>query len=205
MKKFVFLLISIILPVSVLQANGQAGFLNSPNNGYQIFLLGYFMLMIITMFKGYGENRTVIIFRDYDDLGLTFLVPASFILIIYLFRSLGGDQQLASLLAIGVSIVLFTILVRNTYLDNHRSLLPTVLALMTKIPLGIIWVLNLVTVLNPSGKTASERRKNRGSALVILALLTPLITLLVVNKKGSLFNPKEWIRGRNVGSITNHL
>ena len=180
--------------------SGQTGY-----QTYQIFLIAYFVMMIVTMFKGYGENRTIIIFKDYNDLGLTFLIPASFVLIYILFTSLGGNPQWGVILAAIVAIILFFILIKNSYIDNNRSLLHTSLAILTKMPLGIIWIINLISILNPSGKTAMKRRKNRGSALVILALLTPIVTMLVVEKQGSFFNPRDWVRGRRIGSIRNHL
>ena len=174
-------------------------------DAWQFFLLTYFIIMIVTMFKGYGENRMVVIFRDYNDLGLTFLIPASFVLIYYLFVMLGGDPAWGAGLAFVVALVLFAMLVKSTYEDNHRSFLPTVLSLMTKVPLGIIWIISFINMLNPGGKTAAERRKNRGTALMIMGLLTPIIGMLVVNKEGSLFNPRDWIKGRRIGSIRKHL
>jgi len=186
--------------ISVKENSGQMGY-----QAYQIFLISYFVMMIVTIFKGYGENRTIIIFRDYNDLGLTFLIPVSFVLIYILFTSLGGDPRWGGMLGIIVALILFLILIRNSYIDNNRSLLYTSLAILTKMPLGIIWIVNLVSILNPSGKTGMERRKNRGSALVILTLLTPIVAMLVVEKKGSFFNPKDWIRGKQIGSVKNHL
>lgn len=172
---------------------------------YQIFLFAYFVMMLVTMFKGYGENRTIIIFRDYNDLGLTFLIPASAFLIYFLFASFGGYIQLGALLALIVALILFGILVKNTYIDNNKSFLYTLLSIMTKVPLGLIWVLNLITMLNTSGKTGSKRRRKRGTAMVILAFLTPIMGMLVVNKEGSFFNPKDWIKGKRVGSIRDNL
>jgi hypothetical protein len=60
-------------------------------------------------------------------------------------------------------------------------------------------------MLNPSGKTAKQRRKNRASALMLMAILTPIISMLIVEKKGSLFNPRDWIKGRRIGSIRKYL
>ena len=180
---------------------------NTTSNGdaWQLFILVYFIVMIVTMFKGYGENRTVIIFRDYNDLGLTFLIPASFVLIFYLFMMFGGKPSWGMGLALIVSVSLFVILVKNTYEDNNKAILPTILSIMTKVPLGMIWILSFITLLNPSGKTAAKRRKNRGTALVIVGLLTPIIGMLIVKKEGSLFNPRDWIKGNRIGSVRNHL
>ncbi len=60
-------------------------------------------------------------------------------------------------------------------------------------------------MLKPSGATAAERRSSRGTAMIVLAILTPIIGLVVANKEGSLFNPKDWIRGRRVGGMRHHL
>jgi len=179
--------------------------LSGEGDGYQLFLLFYFIIMIITIFKGYGENRTVIIFRDYNDLGLTFLIPTAFILIFYLFMMFGGNPSWGAGLAFIVSMSLFVILIKNTYEDNNKVILPTILSIMTKVPLGIIWIFSFITLLNPSGKTAAQRRKNRGTALVIGVLITPIIGMLVVEKEGSLFNPRDWIKGKRIGSIRKHL
>jgi len=165
----------------------------------------WFNIMIITMFKGAGENRSVVVFRDYNDLGLTFLIPASALLIIVLFLSFGGNPQFGMILAMTVALVLFGILIKNSYEDNEGSIVYTIMAIMTKMPLGILWLLSFFTMLNPSGKTAKKRRESRAIALMLLAILTPLMGILVANKEGSYFNPKEWIKGRRVGSIRTHL
>ena len=41
-------------------------------NFYNICLILFFLVVIAGIVKGFGKNRTVIIFKDYDDLGLTF-------------------------------------------------------------------------------------------------------------------------------------
>jgi len=38
-----------------------------------------------------------------------------------------------------------------------------------------------------------------------LAIITPIIGLLVADKSGALFNPKQWIKGKRIGSIRNHM
>jgi len=173
---------------------------------YSVCLAVFFGLVIFGIFKGYGPNRTIIVFRDYDDLGLTFLIPVSFVLIAYLFTHLGGNPKMGFGIAGVVAAWLFFRLARGTFIDNGRSILKTMLALITKLPLGIIWVMNLVQLLNPGGKGAGARAKSRGQALLVLTFLTPIIGLLVVDKSGSFFNPKAWIKGRRVGgSIRNNL
>ncbi|WP_445769186.1 hypothetical protein, partial [Rheinheimera sp.] len=123
-------------------------------------------VVVFGVFKGCGENRSIIVFRDYDDLGLTFLVPASFFLITYIFTMLGGNQNIGAIIGGVVALILFIKLVINTFIDNGRRIGKCALSLITKLPLAIIWIVNFIQLLNPSG-TGSQRSKNRGQALVI--------------------------------------
>ena len=158
------------------------------------------VIVITGIVKGWGENRSIIIFKDFDDLGLTFLVPAAGVLIVLLFSWLGGNQMVAMLCGSVVSAGLFVLMVRNTYIINSCSIPKTLLAVATKMPLALIWVFNMIQLLNPGGKTAQARRQSRGQALVILAIITPIIGALVVERSGTYFNPASWLRGRRVGS-----
>jgi hypothetical protein len=172
---------------------------------YDILIVIYFIIVIIGIIKGSGKNRTIIIFQDYDDLGLSFLVPSSFILIQLIFSMLGVNTTISNIVAWLVSGFLLIKLIINTYYINNRNFFKTILALLTKIPLAVIWIVNLEEALNPSGK-GHQRVKNRGRALAILTFLTPIINLLVVDKTGKFFNPRGWIKGRRVGnSIRNNL
>lgn len=166
----------------------------------QISLLALLLIVIYGIVKGWGDNRSIIIFKNYDDLGLTFLVPASFILLVYISSAIGLHTIIGIFVASVVSLWIFSMLIKNTFEDNSRELSKTVLALITKMSLSVVWVLSLVQVLNPSGE-GGRRTRNRGKALVILTLLTPIIGMVVVEKSGSHFNPRNWIRGRRVGSI----
>ena len=175
------------------------------NSILHLVLIIYLIVIIIGIFLGFGEKRKIIIFQNYDDLGLTFLIPISYFLIIYIANWLNISIEIANIIALIVSGILAIKLLINTYLDNNKKILNTLLAFVTKIPLGIIWMANFLTLLNPDGKTTKEKRQNRQNALIILTLLTPIIAGLIVKKEGSLFNPKNWIKGRRVGTIRNHL
>lgn len=175
------------------------------NDAYTITATVYMIFILIGVVLGFGQNRRIVIFRDYDDLGLTFLIPASFFLIVYIFAMFGINQSFSLVLGSLVAILLTIKLLRDTYLDNNRSLIYSLLAFFTKLPLAIIWILNFINMLNPGGNTAQERRKSRQTSMVILALITPVMAALIVEKEGSLFNPQSWIKGKRVGSIRNNL
>lgn len=81
---------------------------------FDCVLAAYFVLVIYGIFKGAGDNRSIIIFKDYDDLGLTFLIPASYALI----TSIGGGQLIANILGAGAALTLLLKLSKNTYSNN---------------------------------------------------------------------------------------
>ena len=174
-------------------------------NIYNIFLLATLSIIIVGIFLGAGKNRKITVFQDYDDLGLTFLIPTSFFSIIFIFHMFGGSPTYSIPLATIVALILFGIMVKNSYVDNDRIIWKVLLALITKLPLAFLWVFNLISLIKPSGQTARQRRESRANALLILAIITPIIGLLVVDKSGELFNPKQWIKGKRVGSIRNHM
>jgi hypothetical protein len=167
---------------------------------YSIIMSVYALIVVVCIGFGIGENRKLVIFKNYDDLGLTFLVPASGVALYMVLQFLGVSPQFCLAVASFVSLALLGKLIYNTYLDNSGNILKTIICLNTKLPIAVIWILCLIQSLNPSGKNAAQRRSNRGGAMVILAVLTPILGLLVETKEGSMFNPKSWIKGRRVGS-----
>lgn len=111
-----------------------------------------------------GLDRKKVVFSNYNDLCLTFLILASFLLIYLLFVNFfGGKPQYAIALGSVVSGGLLILLGINSLKDNGNDPLKALLALVTKLPLAIILILNLFTLLNPS-------RKMHVSALEIAAL-----------------------------------
>ncbi|WP_085920077.1 hypothetical protein [Halomonas sp. CSM-2] len=171
-----------------------------------ILLAAACIVVIIGIVKGWGEDRSIIVFQDFDDLGLTFLVPASGFGIMILFNWMGANPTVGLGLGCAISLWLLVKVARNTHVLNGCDIGRTTLALATKLPLSLIWVLNFIQMLNPSGKTAAQRRSSRGQAMVLLAIFTPIIGALVVERNGSYFSPANWIKGRRVGSgIRDHL
>ncbi len=173
---------------------------------HNITLMVLLGLLVVGIFLGAGQNRKIIVFKDYDDLGLTFLIPVAFFLIQIIYHWCGGTGPWGLYLASAVAALLALKMLAVTFIENGRNPLKTLVALYVKLPLSIIWILNLITLLNPGGKSAQQRRAARGQALVILTLLTPIIALLVVDKSGSAFNPRGWLHGRRgVSHIRNNL
>ena len=165
----------------------------------------YFIVVILGIILGFGDNRKIVVFNDYDDLGLTFLIPVSYFLIIYLGAEFGISFEILRIIALIVVIFILGKLFMNTYKANNGRVIHTLLAFVTKIPIGVIFVFHLLEFINPSGKTYKQKRENRERSLAILVLLTPIIAGLVVNKEGKFFKPKEMIKNKRVGSIRDYL
>ncbi|HIC8801145.1 MULTISPECIES: hypothetical protein [Aeromonas] len=172
---------------------------------YDVGLIIALSILAIGVFLGAGNKRKIVVFMNYDDLGLTFLIPTAFFAIAFMFQYLGGSPQVGAAIGGVVSLVLLFKVIVLTYHTNNRQVGYTCLALITKIPLSILWVLNIIQLIAPSGKTAAQRRSNRQSAMLVLLIVTPIIGLLVVDKSGSMFNPKAWLSGQRIGSIRNHM
>ena len=155
---------------------------------------------------GFGENRKIVVYENYDDLALTFAVPslawASLICI-----GMGKDGFFYTLLGYALILGCLYVLgltIWRTFQANERSIWKTALATVTKFPLAFLWVKLILELLNPSGKSGLERAKNRASALMLLAFLTPIISALVVEKSGH-FSPRQMLKGKRIGTIRNHL
>ena len=90
--------------------------------------------------------------------------------------------------------VIATIIFR-TFQDNN--IFGGVIALITKIPLSLLFVINALSFINPSGETPSAERKARRGAFTWLLFLTPITVALVRDKKG-LFNPERIVATRRI-------
>jgi hypothetical protein len=174
----------------------------SVHDAIRIMALAILLLGIVL---GCGSRRKIVVFSNYDDLGLTFLVPVSAFVITYLFMWLGGTPKVGAAVGAVVGFAVLIKVVINAYLANGRRLPHTLLSIVTKLPLSVIWVLGLIQVVSPSGNTQRQRSSSRQTGLLVLLVVTPIIGLLVADKTGSLFNPRSWLSGMRVGSIRNHL
>lgn len=164
--------------------------------------MAWVILIVVGVFLGAGENRKIVVFSNFNDLGLTFFIPGSLALILTANFFTFGEQYFIEALILGstISLILTVMMIVRTFAANGYNPIKALLSIITKLPLSILWVLALLAVLDPGGKSRQERAKNRATGLVILTFLTPLILVLVADKKGSLFNPMKWIRGgRNYG------
>ncbi|MCK5295707.1 MAG: hypothetical protein KAJ75_02345 [Alphaproteobacteria bacterium] len=66
----------------------------------------------------------------------------------------------------------------------------SVLSILTKLPLGIIYGISILQIFAPSGKTFQNRHTSKRRASAFLMFFTPILIKLV-NKKTGIFSPKN--------------
>jgi len=128
-----------------------------------------------------GFTDHIVVYRDFDDLGLLFLMPV-ILLCWWFFRGFVGEgpfiQELLGVLVIGGELAIFAYVAWRTYRDNS-SWWGVLVALVTKTSLGFLFALHLFTFIN--SKRGSQGRR---SDLFWLLVLTPIVYGLVKNKVG---------------------
>ena len=130
-----------------------------------------------------GFTKTIIVYRDYADLTKVFMLVLAPVGIFYL---LGDkvDEKIIRNIFIGFEAIILLWIIVTTFIDN-RNIFKTILALITKIPLGIIFAIYLINLLSPGGKTRSQRQQGKGIAALILLILGPILYGLVKSKTWS--------------------
>jgi MFS-type transporter involved in bile tolerance (Atg22 family) len=165
-------------------------------------LIGLLLIVILGVVLGYKEKITV--FRNYNDLGLVFLLGLWPIVASKFGMLLGGllktqtQENVALVFTVLSEIALALWIITRTYIDND-SVWKTALSLITKITLSFLFVFNVLEFITPSGKTSAKRAQARRSALTWLLILTPVVYALVRNKEG-FFNPKSILERRGISA-----
>ena len=159
-------------------------------------LIAWILTVILGVILSFKKRITI--FRDYNDLGLVFLMGLVPIVLIYLFSLARENQQhIGTIFIIIFEAALFIWILIRTVQDN-RNPIKTVIALITKLSLSVLFIINFLNFVAPEGKTMAKRASVRHIALAFFVVLAPLIFGLVKNKEG-IFNPQRSLRYRGVG------
>ena len=162
-----------------------------------LLLIGWLAIVILGAILGVKQRLTV--FRNYNDLGLAFLVTLSPLVLGYIFSFVTGRlDKLAIYTIIGVEALLLGWLVIRTFQDNN-SLILTLVAFVTKISLSFLFIINFLNFVAPRGETMARRASVRHLALTFLLVVTPMVFTLVKKPEG-LFNPRRVMEYRGLSS-----
>ena len=143
------------------------------------FLTTFFLLIVLGIILGF--TKVVVVFRDYRDV----TVNASLILFPFIALLAGGHILIyfnSNLLYKAYFVIVALVelgmliwIIINTYRDNG-SIVKTLLALITKIPLTTLFALAVLEVFSPGEK---GKKRDKTDAIAILLLILPLIYGLV--------------------------
>lgn len=128
-----------------------------------------------------GCCNKITVFNNYDDLGLTFLMFVLPIPMTYLYYLL-GKSQLILYFFLTIEIFILCFIVLKSFIYNKKNIFCALLALYTKIPLSLLYLINLLLILDDF----FDKRINRKTklSLILFAILTPILSKLVKNKTG---------------------
>lgn len=160
-------------------------------------LIGFVSFVIIGTILGFTQKA--IIFRDYNDLGISFLsilTPTALAITTFIFQS-ESDQNIWLMYSSFVSVGILLYILFRTIKDNSNPIFG-LFAFVTKLILSILFIFNFILFLAPQGSTRSKRNLVRAVSMIFLALSGGLIGALVRNKRG-LFNPSKTLGRRSMG------
>lgn len=149
---------------------------------WEYIIAAYLCLIILGIIL--GMKKKVVVFENYNDLFLTFaaaLIPT----LLYSFSFASGlpiDGPIA-MIAWALSMAALLFVIYRTFKSNN-GLLSALLALITKLPLGIFFIFMLLDFITPTGKSAADRAGSRRTGFIALLLLSPVIYKLIETQEG---------------------
>ena len=148
-----------------------------PSNWLVIILMTFLLIISFGVIMGY--TKKIVVYRNFGDLRNVFLIVLLPMTVYFTLMKLGVNNfenfqtpYLIFLIAILIYIFIST-------LKDNRNIFKTLLAFVTKIPLGVLLVVAMIEFISPS------ERKKRGLAFATMLLLTPVVIGLI-NDKGNL-------------------
>jgi hypothetical protein len=146
-----------------------------PSEYYIYGSIGILLLGIIL-----GFTKTITVYRDFADLTKVFMLVLAPIGLFYILGDKIDNSVLRNIF-IGIEGLILLWIIITTFIDN-RNIFKTLLALITKIPLGVIFAIYLVNLILPSGNSRGKRRQSRGISGIVMIFLAPILFVLVKNR-----------------------
>ena len=156
-------------------------YLKAIPNEYYIY--GSIAILLLGIILGF--TKTITVYRDFADLTKVFMLVLAPIGLFYILGDKIENRILQNIF-FGIEGLLLVWIIVTTFIDN-RNIFKTLLALITKIPLGVIFAIYLVNLISPSGK---NRRQSRGISGIVMLFLGPILFGLVRNRVW-IFNKKQ--------------
>ncbi len=144
----------------------------------EYYIYGGICILLIGIILGF--TRTITVFRDFADLTKVFMLVLAPVGLLIVFGDKVGSDVTGNMFIVIESGILIWILI-TTFIDN-RNVFKTLLAFITKIPLGVVFAIYLIQIISPGGKSRIQRSKGRGIAGIVLLFFGPVLFGLVRNR-----------------------
>jgi len=141
----------------------------------EYYIYGSIAILLLGIILGF--TKTITVYRDFADLTKVFMLVLAPIGLFYILGDKIENRILQNIF-FGIEGLLLVWIIVTTFIDN-RNIFKTLLALITKIPLGVIFAIYLVNLISPSGK---NRRQSRGISGIVMLFLGPILFGLVRNR-----------------------
>lgn len=150
---------------------------------------------VVTYFKGKDGSRSIVVYEDWNDVGLSFFAIIFPIFVTTIMLNSDFFSQYAPHVGLVLMVILLSKLAMHTYKSNNGNISFFLMAFITKIFLGMTLFTQIINVISPSED--EDGNSNFWSAVLILLIVIPMVNNLVVNKnQGSKINPFAWISKR---------
>ena len=149
-------------------------------NDYQnLIFIGLLIPIVAGIVMGFLNK--IVIFDNYDDLGLTFLMFILPVPMIYIYGFLGKSQYTLYFFLF-IEILILCFILYKSFINNRKNIFYTLLALYTKIPLSFLYLINLLLIIDD----LFDKKFNRKTKLLfmVFAIFTPIMAKLVRDKTG---------------------
>lgn len=150
----------------------------STGSGEEVFpkLMVLIFLALVGIGIFYGVTDRAVFYRDTGDIFVPFCAPLAMIG----FGALGAMLQMEYLIYVGaiVAVGIIAFVFKRSF-DYNVDFIPSFTVALAKVALSWIYIFKIMEIINPGGKTMLERSRRRGFAILVVALLTPLVMRLV--------------------------
>lgn len=124
-----------------------------------------------------GLTKKAVFYMDTNDLFESFSGWIVIIISALLAMFLQWSWVIKVGCAVAGGLVIYTTYTAYNY--NMKNLAHAIPIGLAKVLLGLLYVLTWLQAIDPGGQSASEKRRNRSEAFVIIGILTPVLYKLV--------------------------
>lgn len=149
-------------------------------NFFEYFFYGCVAVLVFGIYMGATER--IVVYRNFKDVGLIFSMVLFPLTLFFVLVKFGAQDELVDTIITnaGLAYAAFALIIIlfNTWKDNP-NIFKFLLALYTKIPIAILFILAFIEIFN-------SKKKNRGILFAVISLLGGIIFMLIKDKTATM-------------------